>query len=335
MSSRRVLVVGRDYFFYTREIVKELHEAFGADVTFVPIVPESGWFSALKRWPSLARRWLKRFHKRTLGRLAGHRFDRVLFIQCHQLERELLQAYRAAFDGARFTLYYWDSLCTHDYRRDLDLFDETFSFDPADVAADSRLRLLPLFFSERFRSLRTRQVFRHDLVFVGTVMSLRRYDLVESFRHWARVHDVRFHDYLYVSPAFYLRMLLRGRRLRGVHFRTLRATELFKSYDDARAILDLPDNIQSGLTMRTFESLGAHRKLVTTQRGVVQEAFFDIDSVFVIGLHGEFPSLEFLRNPSPQSSAIDAHSLRAWLSVLTGWSLPASTAQTPTDPTDR
>lgn len=330
MSAPHVLIIGRDYFFYTREIAAELRAAYGAQVSFVPIVPEAGWFSALKRWPALARWWLARFHRRTLKRLALQRFDRVIFIQCHQLDRSLLQAYRSAFPGARFTLYYWDSLRTHDYRRDLDLFDETFSFDPADVAAEPQLKLLPLFFSERFRGLRARREFRYDLVFVGTAMSLRRYDLVERFRAWARVNGVRFHDYLYVSPLFYVRMLLRGRRLRGVHFRSLSAVQLVAAYDDARALLDLPDNIQSGLTMRTFEALGAHRKLVTTQRSVAREAFFQADSVFVIGMHGEFPPQEFLQSPARPPAAIEEHSLRAWLAVLTGWPSPAATTSNDT-----
>lgn len=319
MNTRRVLLVGRDYFFYTREIANELSRSLGAEVDYVPIAPETAWYSAMKRIPALSRSWLAHHHRGVLERLAGRTFDQVIFIQCHQLGHELVEAYRSAFAGARFKLYYWDSLRTHDYRPFLDYFDEAFSFDPVDVASEPRLQLLPLFFAERFRALRSRTEFDHDLVFVGTAMSPRRYDQVQRFRAWARDEGVRMYDYLYVSPAFYLRTLLRGRRLRGVHFRTLSGAEVHDAYARSRAILDLPDNIQSGLAMRTFESLGAHRKLVTTQRRVANEDFFDARSVFVIGLHGDFPTAQFLASEVHPAAVIEAYSLAQWTARLTGW----------------
>jgi hypothetical protein len=318
LAGRRILVVGRDYFFYTREIVAELRGALGAEAEFVPIAPEGAWYSALKRLPGAAHAWLQHHHARALARLAGRDFDTVLFIQVHQLAHAQVEAYRRAFAHARFVLYYWDSLATHDYRPWLRHFDAAFSFDPRDVRTDSRLTLLPLFFCDAFRALRARQAFEHDLAFVGTAMSARRYDRVLQFRRWAAAGGVRFFDYLYVSPLFWLRSLLRGQRLRGVHFRSLTRGQLLAIYARSAAIVDLPDNLQSGYTMRTFESLGAHRKLVTTSPAVAGEDFHDPRSVFVLGRDGDFPTKEFLQSAAAPSPAIEKHSLQAWLLVLLG-----------------
>ena len=296
ISNRRVLVVGRDYFFYTREIVTELSTAFGAEAVFVPIAPETNWYRVLKRIPGAAGRWLAWFHRRRVARLSSERFDIVLFIQVHQLSEALLLLYKATFPSARFILYYWDSLATHDYRDYLVHFDETWTFDPSDARSDPRLKLLPAFFCERFKKLRNVATFQYDLAFVGTAMNLARYDRVQEFRQWAIQGGLRFYDYLYVSPLFYLRAFVGGTRLRGVHFRPLSEERLVRIYEGARAVLDLPNNTQAGYTMRTFESLGAYRKLVTTKQEIVGEDFFDAASVFVIGPDGDFPSRAFLRS---------------------------------------
>jgi hypothetical protein len=318
LSGRRVLIVGRDYFFYTREIVAELHAGHGAAATFVPIAPESNAYRVLKRVPGAAQSWLRRFHLRRIAELADHDFDTVVFIQVHQLGHALVARYRETFARARFILYYWDSLSTHDYRDHLVHFDEAWTFDPADAAHEPRLQLLPLFFCERFRALREHTDFRHDLAFVGTAMSLRRYDRIEALRQLARAQGVDFFDYLYVSPLFYLRTLLGGKRLHGVHFSPLSAAQLVAIYARTRAVLDLPDNIQSGYTMRTFESLGAHRKLVTTRNSIVDEEFFDAQMVFVLGLHGDFPHREFLHSKAKPGPAIEGYALREWLLRLLG-----------------
>ena len=49
LQGQRILIVGRDYFFYTRTIVEELKQGHGAEVTYIPIVPETFVHSALKR----------------------------------------------------------------------------------------------------------------------------------------------------------------------------------------------------------------------------------------------------------------------------------------------
>ena len=60
------------------------------------------------------------------------------------------------------------------------------------------------------------------------------------------------------------------------------------------------------------------RKLVTSRQSIIAEDFFDERSVFVLGLHGDFPHLQFLRSKFPSSPAIEHYSLRAWLLQLLG-----------------
>jgi hypothetical protein len=314
LRGKTVLLVGRDYFFYTREIALELNDSFGAVVHFLPIEPANLAYRILKKAGLFAPGWLKRYHRAAIVRLRHTSPDVVLFIQVHQIG-DLVREYRAAFPAARFVLYYWDSLSTHDYLPYVRYFDRTCTFDRADSRARG-LDYLPLFYGERFRSLRSAPAADCDVAFVGAAVSLRRYEQLEKFRALARANGVSLIDYLVVSPFLYLRMLLHGRRLRRVHFRPLSEQRLLQFYGRARSILDLPNNVQSGYTMRTFESLGAHRKLITTNPAIAGEDLYTADAVFVLGVDGEFPTRAFLIRPAHFAEAVERYALRTWIARL-------------------
>jgi hypothetical protein len=315
--ARRILVVGRDYFFYTRSILDSLAERSGAEVRFIPIEPPGTAYKLAKRAPSLAATWLDRYHRDAIAAQQAFAPDLVLFIQVHQIG-DRLDWYRAAFPAASFRLYYWDSITTHDYRPWLDRFDVAFSFDPEDCARLPQLRFLPLFFVPELRRARSRLNPPHDLSFVGTAVSRRRYDELEAWRARARRQGLTLDAYLLVSPFFYLSEMLRGRRLRDVRFRAMSKADVLAHYTNAAAVLDLPNNSQSGLTMRTFETLGAHRKLVTANKRILAADFHDPGCISVLETGGDLPPREWLRDGRTVAPSFEAHSLESWVDRLLG-----------------
>jgi|GEM_PF-211570 len=317
LRGRRILIVGRDYYFYTREIVSELTAGYGASVNFHPIEPPGFLYRLLQKIGVGSSRWLGRYHRKLIRRAQRAPPEIVLFVQVHQIGH-LVKEYREAFSSARFVLYYWDSLKTHDYRGYLRYFDAVFSFDDGDCKEVAGLEYLPLFYCERFRSLRQQGNPAYDISFVGVAVSVSRYERLVELRKWARTRGVSFFDYVVVSPFLYAKMLLRGRRLRDVHFKSLNEEALLRIYGNSRSVLDLPNNVQSGYTMRTFESLGSHRKLITANQNIVNEDFYTPESVFVIDAQREFPDRSFIYSRAEFSSALERYSLRNWILVLLG-----------------
>ncbi len=317
LRGRRILIVGRDYYFYTREIAAELTAEYGASVDFHPIEPSAFLYRLLQKTGMRLNRWLQRYHRKVIAEARRDPPQIVLFVQVHQIG-ELVREYRQAFESARFVLYYWDSLQTHDYRGYLKYFDWAFTFDSRDSKEVAGLRYLPLFYSERFRSLRRAQSQVYDISFVGVAVTVSRYERLEELRNWARRSGVSFFDYVVVSPFLYAKWLLRGRRLRNVHFKSLTEEALLGIYGSSRSVLDLPNNPQSGYTMRTFEALGSHRKLVTANQNIVNEDFYTPESVFVIDARREFPDRSFLHAQADFSPALERYSLRNWILVLFG-----------------
>jgi len=312
LRGKRILIVGRDYFFYSREITSELQTSFGAAAAFHPIEPPGFVYRLLNKVGMPLKWWLERYHRNVIASAQRVPPEIVLFIQVHQIG-DIVAKYREAFRSARFVLYYWDSLKTHDYRPYAHYFDKVFTFDCVDAAQVAGLNYLPLFYSNRFRELRQNRETNYDVSFVGRAVSPWRYDELVKLRVWAKANGVSLFDYIVVSPFMYLRLLFRGKLLRHVHFRLLGEERLLQAYCNSRSVLDLPNNIQSGYTMRTFEALGAHRKLITGNPNVVNEDFYTPESVFVMGIHGEMPDRSFLYSQAKFSPAVDLYSLRTWI----------------------
>jgi hypothetical protein len=155
-----------------------------------------------------------------------------------------------------------------------------------------------------------------DLGFVGLAVSRRRYDALEALRRQAEAQGLSVDVQLVVSPVFWLRELLAGRPLRRVRFRSVGREEVLASYARAAAILDVPNNSQSGFTMRTFETLGAHRKLVTTNGRVASAGFFDADVVAVLEKGQQLPPRAWLRDGRTPGPGIDAFGLESWVDRL-------------------
>jgi hypothetical protein len=325
LRGKRILIIGRDYYFYTQEIVSELRATFGAKVAFHPIEPAAFSYQLLKKAGVSVNRWLRRYHRNIISAALREPPEIVLFIQVHQIG-DIAGEYREAFGSAQFVLYYWDSVKTHDYRPYTRHFDKIFTFDRFDSKEVPGLEYLPLFFSDRFRRLRQKRNMIYDMTFVGVAVSTRRYDQLVKLRVWARANGITLFDYVVVSPILYFKRLLRGQLLRKVHFRSICEEELLAVYGGSWSVLDLPNNVQTGYTMRTFESLGAHRKLVTANRNIVNEDFYTPESVFVIGPNGELPDRSYLHSEPQFSSTIDVYCLRTWILRLLGPAPPGDRA---------
>jgi hypothetical protein len=63
---------------------------------------------------------------------------------------------------------------------------------------------------------------------------------------------------------------------------SLNAEQTLALVEQSHIIVDVHHPGQNGLTMRTIESLGAHKKLITTNSSVVQCDFFHSDNIIVI-----------------------------------------------------
>ncbi|HMO68649.1 MAG TPA: hypothetical protein PKE25_08320 [Novosphingobium sp.] len=320
LAGKRVLFSAPRFFGYEQEIAAELHRR-GAQVDFLADRPfDSPLLHAAARFSRRAvLLHTDRHYRRTMAGFDGGAYDHVLIVNGQTMPRALLAEIRRDNPHARFTLYMWDSLAN---RRDalglLDLFDRAFSFDP-DAARQHAMRFRPLFFAPAYEAPAEPQEIVHDLSFIGTAHTDRhavvsRLDATldpQVRRFWYLYLQARWVwlAYRLTNPAF------RQAPMADFRFTPLPRAEGVRAFWQSRAILDIEHPRQTGLTIRTFETLGARRKLVTTNAGIRDYALFDPALIQVIDRQAPRVDRSFLLEDAPglEEAVRRRYSLAGWL----------------------
>ena len=283
-----VLLICGNFFGYPKEIVRQL-EARGRKVAWFEDRPatDSLTKAAIRLAPRLVAGRADAYFRGIITQMRGQPIRDVLVIKGEALSPAAIRDMRAAFPGARFTLYFWDSYrnMPADSHVKVGLFDRALSFDPGDVQDDLRLRYRPLFFVESFA--RVPDLARDiDILFVGT-MHGDRFKVVQRLAR-ALPPDVRFRHLLYF-PARWLfgahtlcNPGLMGAKADAITFTPKSRAELAEMVGRSHAVLDIERPVQAGFTMRTLEVLGAGRKLITTNAEVAKADFYDPANIAVI-----------------------------------------------------
>lgn len=316
----RVLLIAPRFFGYEAEIVAEF-ERQGTYVDLLPDRPfDSPFLKAATRYrPSLTQPAADRFFDAQLQRLARGDYSLILVVQGESVSAQTLRRMRAHFPRAHIVFYTWDSLGNKPFAvAKLPLYDQCFSFDPAD-AARYGMRSRPLFFTRGFERP-TPGTFRFDISFIGTIHS-DRYLVVRSVA--ARLPPGTRSDwYLYLqAPWMYWARRIFTRQLEGAsrgefRFQPLARPTVQDIYFASRSILDVEHPRQHGLTMRTIETLGSGTKLITTNAAVREYDFFDPRNICVIDRADPRIDPDFLETPYKAVPAefYERYRLRRWVS---------------------
>ena len=57
---------------------------------------------------------------------------------------------------------------------------------------------------------------------------------------------------------------------------------VYEIYDQAKCVIDIESAKQCGLTMRTIEMIGLRKKLITTNKDIVNYDFYHEDNILVV-----------------------------------------------------
>lgn len=286
LNGKKVLYVAPKFFGYETEIRNELLRR-GAEVDFLLDRPfDSPLLKAITR---LRREWVigaaDRYYQAQLDELGSTAYDYVLVVSGQTLSCDTLALWRSKFPAAKFLLYMWDSFANRQWAlNNLKYFDHKFSFDRND-SQKYNLHFRPLFFSPGFEAAQ-QQSPDLDISFIGTAHS-DRYSVVAKVDKILGI-GLRKYWYLYLQAkwVFWVYLLFnrtfRGAKISEFSFDPLAKSSVQNVFVSSKAILDIEHPKQTGLTMRTLETLGAKKKLVTTNQNVKDYDFYLEQNICVI-----------------------------------------------------
>ncbi len=311
----RILFIGIDYFAYAKEICAAL-ERLGHEVDYHPI-EDAGFASktAKKFARGAYEHKLAAYHDRVIEESASKGYATILFIQCHHMQHSALERLRELHPQARFVLYNWDSLTTHDYRPWLKHFDHAATFDPDDAEALG-IGYLPLFAIPRFFEIDHERPKAQDLYFVGAIGTMHRFEALERLHAFCEANGLTTRFHLKCSPVIQLKLLKARKSLPGVTGKSLSFDGIVDMLEASRGTFDFANHRQSGYTMRLIENMCAGRKIVTENPRILDEPFYRDDRFLLIDGHDFSAVPEFLARPITSELDVQAFSIDSWAKQL-------------------
>ena len=311
----KILFIGIDFHDYAREICAAC-ERLGHTVDFRRLEDRSFASKALKKLAGTTyRRRLDAYHRRIVEESAGEAYDVVLFIQVHHMALETVQRLKDLQPGARFVLYNWDSLTTHDYRPWMKLFDLVATFDPEDAEALG-VTYLPLFAIPTFFEIDHERPKDFDLYFVGAIGTMHRFDALARLHDFAEQESLKTHFHLVCSPVIRTQLARQGKHLPGVTGKGVGFGEIVDLLERSRGTFDFANHKQSGYTMRLIENMCADRKIVTENPRILSEPFYREDRFHLVDGYDFSGVAEFLARPIESKLDTRAFSVDNWVRQL-------------------
>ena len=301
----KILLVCKDIGGYARKLAE--HLSIADEVCFIDTAALAKPF---ERAPKILRRSLNRWSQlRQFSKLiaAGGRFDVALIINPAQIDPKQLAA--ALNASERKIAYLYDSFSRWPMSREaLAVYNEVFTFDPEN-AKQYGLKKLHNFIYDDYVEAGYADEYAALVVMAGK-------DRVAALEGLARAFDqLGVTDY---------KFLVQCKPIAGAHpgitFFEQRMSlesvgELVKR---SRIILDISKPGQAGLSFRFFEAMAARKKVITTNRHVLDYDFYNPANILVIDeadpvIPASFISAPYVDIPEP---IYRKYTLQGWTATV-------------------
>ncbi len=326
-NGKSILLVSPVFFGYEAAIKHKLIE-LGANVTYVDDRPTNNWFAKgmIRVHRKLLDNIILKYYAQVTHDLSDREFDIIFLLNPEAMPISFLEMCKSRWKNAFCVMYMWDSVKNRKHTLDyVPYCDRVLTFDKND-AASYQFDFRPLFYLDLYSSIREESApIIYDVCFMGTVHS-DRYAIVKGVKEWCDLHGLRCYFYLYMQNKtfFYVNKLTKKNgnpSIEEISFIKLSAAEIVDVFKSSKAVLDIQHHKQTGLTMRTLETLGAGKKLITTNPEIREYDFYNEGQVMVIDRLNPDRNLnlDFFHqdNNKIPEAAIENHSIGNWLkSVL-------------------
>ena len=324
----RILLITPNFFDYPKAICDEI-KSMGHEVDWFDDRPSTNCFvkAIIRINRNLIAHFISKYFQKVLNFVKGKKYDKVLLISGQSLsfDEKMILSLKQCQPQAEFILYQWDSVNNFKYIESLQkYFDRCYSFDRFDVQNNDKLTFLPLFYSRRYENIGSKQIqsFDYDFMFVGTAHP-KKYKYVKEMTEKLRDSFKRQYIYFFFPSriVFIYRKLkdieFKKAKLSEFHFTAVSGPQMDRLLSQSKCVLDSAQAGQMGLTIRVLETLGAKRKLITTNEDVVNYDFYRPENIYVYKDTFDFNS-PFFTQPYHElpSEIYEKYSLMNWLKTL-------------------
>ncbi|WP_369765648.1 hypothetical protein [Flavobacterium sp. WC2429] len=326
LKDKKILFISVQTFNYEKAIADKLR-SLGAEVDYYDERPTNSIFvkGIIRLRRSLYQNTINKYYNRILAQIVDGNYDYLFVIKGEVIPAFFLEEFRKRNLKCEFIFYTWDSFNNNPHGQSiLKYFDKKFTFDNFD-ANTFNLSFRPLFFIDEYDELNgaKSEVIKQDLLFLGTAHS-DRYKISSEAVGWCNENNLKAYAYYFMPSrlVFIFKSIFdpsfKGFEYRKLSFSSLSILDIIALYKQSSVILDVNHPGQKGLTMRTFEALGAGKKLITTNPDIKKYLFYNEKNIFIIDRKNIVLEKSFFETPFvPINEELrNAMSLTGWLKML-------------------
>lgn len=292
MQKKQVLYIGSPFFNYYKQIIDEF-AVQGYSVDYYNDRPsESSLIKGIiKIKRSLMGFLIQKYFDKIMSEIKHKKYDLVFIVNCKVFTPDMIQQLKKSQKSARFVLYMWDSLILYPNSKKLiPLFDIAYSFDSDDCAKNKDLTFLPLFYCKSYQEVGldddAHANKEYDIVSVCTAHP-NRYKTITALFPALEAKGIRIFSYMFLNEMqfWYNKIFIKEFKTATKNefkFKPLSEKENLSFLRKSHSVFDMQHNKQSGLTMRTIETLGAKRKLITSNSNIRKYDFYSENNIFVV-----------------------------------------------------
>lgn len=301
---KKILFFSANFFGYQNEIAAKL-SSLGAEVKSYDERPKNTFFykAMIRIDKRLLKKKLDEYYGKIIKNNSKIQYDFVFFLKAEAITDDKLEELKKSQPKAKFILYMWDSIenCPS-VEKLFPQFDTIKSFDPIDVKENKYLSFRPLFYLDDYKNLNQFSELKYDISFIGTGHT-DRYEIVSKVKELCEKKNWKYYFFIYLQDIkiFYARKLFskafRLAKKDDFSFTPLQKKDILRIIDKSKCVLDIERPVQRGLTMRTIEMLGARKKLITTNKDIVNYDFYNPSNFLLIDRNNPQITLDFLQSP--------------------------------------
>jgi hypothetical protein len=324
LKEKNILFISPKFFNYEKEIEKKI-EDFGANVHYVDDRFDNGFIVKALLRLGIGKIFLKnkiiRYFLKELERSKFDKIDYVFALTPEAFSENVIEIYRKLLPDTVFILYMWDSFKNKTNTPHLlEYFDFKYSFDLVD-SQNYDLNYLPLFYIDSYSSFIKKDNFLYDISFIGTAHS-DRIAIAKKVVKQLGTNKYFFYFYFQSKILYYYNKIV------NKHFKDVIKTDIcFNSIDkillnqvleNSKVVLDIQHFDQEGLTMRTFEMIGAKKKLITTNKNVALHDFYNSNNICILDrkkleINSDFLVSDYIDLPK---EIYEKYSLHSWIKTI-------------------
>ncbi|MGU5659482.1 hypothetical protein [Aeromonas veronii] len=330
LTGKKILFICPSFFGYEKEIESELR-LLGATVDFYDERPfRSSVLKIINRlnFKRLIRNKITQHYDSILNVAKIRKYDVLFVVNPETMPSGFIKKLKQVCNNIHTVLYLWDSLRNKKNAADLiGEFERVFTFDKNDVNSNKKLEFLPLFYTRTYDYRNNHNKgdceLKYHAAFVGTAHS-DRFCLVKKII--CKLPASSFNNFIFLyCPSrllYFLKKLfsheLRDVSLSDISFKSMNSTDIANVLMKSLFVIDIEHPNQNGLTMRTIEMLGMQKKLITTNKNIMEYDFYNPKNICVVDRIEPSINDDFIYSDYEpiEISMLDKYSLNNWLKTL-------------------